>query len=298
MGQDLRNQWHSTGGARLTAGALSCLVAIATVPLPAARAEPATPWPTQVTAVYSLHFTGFGELGKFKFQSRIQGNQYTITGNADVKVPLIYTWSSTMNGGGNLAGEEPHPTAYTFSSHGKPIIGGSKSLNVRMGFKDRAVEQLSVVPPGSTGAASFVPLKPEHLKNILDPLTAVMVTTRAKAGSPCGRRIPIFDGKQRFDLITSPAGQQRVPEARPSGQPAIGYVCKVRYIPVAGFKDSEDHRNMVNNSTAEIALRPVPSANLLVPYRITVATKWGTGSMLLQRMDIVTPEQKQIALVH
>jgi hypothetical protein len=136
------------------------------------------------------------------------------------------------------------------------------------------------------------------MKNIVDPLTALMLTTRAKGGSPCGRRIPVFDGKQRYDLLTSSAGQQKVPETLPSGQPGIGYVCKVRYMPVAGFKDTEDMRNMVHNSSAEVALRPVPSANLLVPYRITVVTKWGTATMLLKRMDIVTPEQKQIALVH
>ena len=143
-----------------------------------------------------------------------------------------------------------------------------------------------------------MPIKPEHLKSVIDPLTAVLVTTRAKGGSPCGRRLAIFDGKQRFDLLTTPAGQQKVPEARPSGQPAIGYVCKVRYVPVAGYKDTEDFRSTINNSSAEIALRPVPSANLLVPYRITVATKWGTATMMLHRMDIVTPGQKQIALVH
>jgi hypothetical protein len=54
----------------------------------------------------------------------------------------------------------------------------------------------------------------------------------------------------------------------------------------------------IEKTDIEVALRPVPSANLLVPYRVTVATKWGTGTMLLQRMDIVAPGQKQIALVH
>lgn len=294
MGLEVVKRWNSIGGARrvlvLAAGLLGAVSPVA--------AENVAPWPTRVNAAYSLHFTGFGELGKFNFQSQILGNDYSITGDATVKVPLIYTWASKLNGSGRLAGEEPQPAAYTFASQGKPVIGGTKHLSVRMGFKDSAIQQLNIVPPSSPSGAHYVPLKPEHLKNVFDPLTAVMITTRAKGGSPCGRKIPIFDGKQRFDLLTSSAGQQKVPEARPSGQPPIGYVCKVRYIPVAGYKDNEDTRNMINNSSAEIALRPVPSANLLVPYRISVVTKWGTATMLLQRMDIVTPEQKQIALVH
>lgn len=264
----------------------------------AAEATASQAWPNQVTALYSLHFTGFGELGKLKFRSQISGDEYTIEGTADVKLPLIYTWSSKINGSGKLTAQDPAPTTYSFSSQGKPVIGGTKTQNIRLGFKDQAVSLVSVVPAGSAGGANYIPIKPEHLKNILDPLTAIMLTTRSKGGSPCGRRLPIFDGKQRYDLLTSSAGQQKIPEARPSGQPPIGFVCKVRYVPVAGFKDSEDMRNMVNNSSAEVALRPVPSANLLVPYRITVVTKWGTATMLLKRMDIVTPEQKQIALVH
>jgi hypothetical protein len=263
-----------------------------------ATSEPAAPWPTQVNALYTLHFTGFGELGKFKFHSQIQGNDYSINGSAEVKVPLIYTWTSAITGNGKLSLDEPQPATYTFASHGKPVIGGAKHLSVRLGFKESAVNHTSIIPPNNPGGAHYVPIKPEHLKSVIDPLTAVLVTTRAKGGSPCGRRLAIFDGKQRFDLLTTPAGQQKVPEARPSGQPAIGYVCKVRYIPVAGYKDTEDFRSTINNSSAEIALRPVPSANLLVPYRITVATKWGTATMMLHRMDIVTPGQKQIALVH
>jgi hypothetical protein len=271
--------------------------ALASLPVPT-HAEQAQPWAVKVSAAYTLNFTGFGELGKFNFQSQIQGNEYSISGDADVKVPLLYTWSSKLNGSGKIAGDEPRPAAYTFSSQGKAVIGGTKNLSVRMGFKDASVTALNIIPPSAPGGAHYIPLTAEHLKNVVDPLSAVMVSTRAKGGSPCGRRIPIFDGKQRFDLLTTSAGQQKVPEARPSGQPSIGFICKVRYIPIAGYKDNEDTRNMVNNSSIEVALQPVPSANLFVPYRITVVTKYGTATMLLKRMDITTPEQKQIALVH
>lgn len=276
------------------------LASIALLPgycLPAA-AEPAASWPARVDAHYSLQFTGLGEVGTFRYRSQFQGNDYTMTGNAEVKVPLIYKWSSSISGSGTLVGDEPRPATYLFSSQGKPVIGGAKRLSVRLGLKDRAVTQVNIVPPHNPGGAHYVPVKPEHLQSVIDPLTAVLTMTHARGGSPCGRRMAIFDGKQRFDLLTSPAGQQKVAEARPSGQPAIGYLCKVRYIPVGGFKDTEDFRSMINNSSAEIALRPVPSANLLVPYRITVSTKWGTGTMVLRRMDIEAPGQKQIALVH
>ena len=76
----------------------------------------------------------------------------------------------------------------------------------------------SLLPAKPLGAGDR-PLKDQHLKNVLDPLSAVMALfaaawrSRAGAGS-------IFDGKQRFDLLLSPRGQRRITEARPPASPA------------------------------------------------------------------------------
>lgn len=285
---------------RFFAASLTALTIVLGAALAAgkASAEAAGEWPTKVDAVYTLHFSGLGELGKFRYQSQIQGAEYTINGSAEIKIPLVYHWSAKVAGHGRLHGDDINPAGYTFTSESKPIVGGKKHLAIRLGLTDRAVTQVNIVPPHNPGGAHYVPVKPEHLKSVTDPLTAVMMMTRVRSGAPCGQRFSLFDGKQRFDLATSAAGQQAVHETRPSGQPAVGYLCKVRYTPVAGFKDTEDFRNNINSSNVEVALRPVPSANLLVPYKVTVATKWGTATMQLHRMDIVAPGQRQIALVH
>ncbi len=281
-------------------GSIAAVVAVAAALLVdnPVRAEAAQSWPIQVTSSYKLNFTGFGEIGKLQFQSRIEGSDYTSTGTAEVKIPLIYTWSSNLAGSGKLLADQPKPLVYSFSSKGKPLIGGTKTNSIRMSFKDHAINQVSIVPPSNPGGPKYVPLLPEHVAEALDPLTAVMMFTRATSAAPCDRRMKIFDGKQRFDLILTPAGQQKVAETRPSGQPGVGFVCKVRYVPIAGYKNNDETKAATEKTDIEVALRPVPSANLLVPYRVTVATKWGTGTMLLQRMDIVAPGQKQIALVH
>ena len=285
-----------TSGARARATLLGVATVLAFTP---AHAESSVAsWPTQVTASYKLSFTGFGEVGKIQFQSQVDGSTYTSTGTAEVKVPLIYTWSSNVIGAGKLVAGTPKPITYSFSSKGKPIIGATKNNSINVGFKDNAVSQVTITPPNIPGGPKYVPILPEHMKDALDPITAVMMFTRVNGASPCARRIPIFDGKQRFDLLMTSAGQQKIAETRPSGQPGIGYLCKVRYLPISGHKNNEESKNAADKTDIEVALRPVPSANLLVPYRVTVATKWGTGTMLLQRMDIVAPGQKQIALVH
>jgi hypothetical protein len=133
---------------------------------------------------------------------------------------------------------------------------------------------------------------------VLDPMTAILALSRGSATNPCGRRISIFDGKQRFDLALSFLRFDNVTEARPSGQPGVAFVCRVQYIPVAGYKNNTETQAMASNTGIEVAFRPVPSANLLIPYQITIPTIVGSAVLSSQRVDIVAPDNQQIALIH
>ena len=110
--------------------------------------------------------------------------------------------------------------------------------------------------------------------------------------------LPIFDGKERFDLVLSYKGQMRVAEQQPSGQPSLAYVCKVRYVPIAGHKVDADTSFMATSDAIEVALRPVPSAHVLVPYQITIPTMAGYVTIVSKRAEIAFPGKPQIALLH
>lgn len=253
--------------------------------------QASAPWPSRVEAVYRVSFSGI-DLGDFKFQSTVEGSSYSLSGNAELSHLFgLFNFSSILRSAGNVASETPRPLGYTFDfrTNGR---GGS----IRMNFADGAVAGLTTVPPSSPTPGA-VPVREQHLKDVVDPLTAVMVLSRGKASNPCGRKIRVFDGKQRFDLLLSFRRQQRIAELQPSGQPSIVYVCRVRYIPIAGHRNNDETREMAANAGIEVALRPVPSANLLVPYQITVPTAAGTAVLTSQRVDIVTG-RRQIALVH
>ena len=62
-----------------------------------------------------------------------------------------------------------------------------------------------------------MPLREQHLKGVLDPLSAIMVLSRGSSANPCDRRLPIFDGKERFDLVFSYKGEM---QGRPSSSRA------------------------------------------------------------------------------
>ncbi len=254
-------------------------------------------WPTEVNAVYRITFGGL-DIGRFRFQSKVDAANYSLSGFADIRAPLgAFEWKGTTNSAGTALGGGPKPTAYTFNFNSSAIIGRDKSGLVKMGFKDGAVSSLSVAPlkPPPPDA---VPVRDEHKRNVLDPLSAVMALSLGSTQRPCDRKLQVFDGKQRFDLALSFRRQQRIAEARPSGQPGVGFVCRVRYTPIAGYRQNEETKNFAENGNIEISLRPVPSANLVVPYQVTIPVGAGTAMLTAERVDITTKGRGQIALTH
>lgn len=270
--------------------AVALLIAASLTARPASAETPH--WPTTVTAVYKITYLGV-DIGSFQFASTIHGSTYSLSGDAQLSALLgAFTWKGSTRTSGTLAGESMRPAGYNFD-----FKSNSKSGSVKIGFNEAGVSNLSVVPP-SNPSPEHVPLREPHLKQVLDPLSAVMAISRNPGASPCGRKVSIFDGKQRFDLHLSFRGQQRVVETRPSGQPGFAYVCRVRYIPIAGHRNNDESKQMADNANIELALRPVPSANLLIPYRISIPTFAGAAVMTAQRVEITTQGKAQIALMH
>ena len=255
------------------------------------RTATRTEWPTQVVASYQVAFNGM-DVGRFEFQSSITGSSYTLTGNAELSALLgAFSWKGATRSFGTIAGETPRPQSYLFD-----FAGTGKSGSLKMSFAENAVRNVVTVP-ASQPLDGAVPLTIAHLKGALDPLTAVIAMARGGA-SPCARRVPVFDGKQRFDLVLSYKGQEGVREAQPSGQPGVAIVCRVRYVPIAGHRNSDETRAMAESTGIEIAFRPVPTAGIFIPHRIAIPTGAGTATLTSARITIVTARRAQIAFVH
>jgi hypothetical protein len=252
------------------------------------------PWPHEVQAVYKVRFNGF-DVGTFEFNSTVQAQTYTLTGNAQLSALLgALTWKGETRTAGTLAANQPKPAGYTFDFNG---IG--KSGSIRMSFAGDNIANVSHAPP-LPPQTDIVPVRDAHLKGVLDPLSAVMALARtATNGSdPCRRKLSIFDGRQRFDLVLTFLREERIVEAKPSGQPDMALVCRVQYVPVAGHKLNEETQHMATTSGIEIALRPVPSADLFVPHQITVPTIAGSATLTSHWVQITTQRNGQIALVY
>ena len=286
----MRRRMSARPVASAVAAALASQCAMAALLGGAANADDG--WAPKVSAVYKLRMAGF-DVATFNFVSSVTGDTYALSGHSKMAWGFgLFKYTGSFASSGRLAGETVQPASYTYDWH-----VNAKSGSVRIAYAGNAVRWVDVKPPTTPGE-EVVPLSPEHLKAVVDPLTALIVLSRHRGGDPCNRKIGLFEGKQRFDLVLTPLRQEKVVEHKPSGQPVLAHVCRVRYIPVAGHKLNRETQAAVKADGIEVALRPLPAANLAVPYRVVLPTPLGTAILTAHRVDITAPGNKPIALTH
>lgn len=270
-------------------GLCSALALVCLSPLPSHAAEG---WPSEVKALYDVNFNGMN-VGTYEFNSTQEGHSYKLTSNAQLSLLLgALHWSGATEAIGHLAGDTAKPQKFGFEYKAQ-----SKAGSTHMAFTDDTVTQVLHNPPAKI-KEGMVPVQAQHLKGVLDPLSAILALSRGTSGNPCTRRIPIYDGTQRFDLLLSPKGQASLQDSNQSGQPTAGYVCRVRYIPIAGYKPDESTRYLAHNNDIEIVLRPLPNANIFVPYSVTVPTMAGNATLIARRVNVVTNGGQRLAFAN
>jgi hypothetical protein len=143
------------------------------------------------------------------------------------------------------------------------------------------VREIAVNPPQRPSTLR-VPITRKHMQNVVDPLSAVVmlsnVGTNKTGDEVCDRRLPIFDGKARYDLQLSYKGSKAISAV--NGYKGPAYICKVKFIPIAGHKPNDEENNYTaKNEGIEVWMMPVPQAALYVPYYIYVPTQVGTATL-------------------
>jgi hypothetical protein len=250
-----------------------------------ARAAEMTP--VEVDANYKITLNGF-ELGTFRFNSDVARDHYALNTDVELSALLgVFHWKGVTRSSGTLVAATPQPAGFLFE-----FESSAKSGSVKMGFGQSGLQSVSV-NPAAIDPPDTVPLAPQHLKGVLDPLSAILALTHVDAPSPCGRKVPIFDGKQRFDIDLKFARTE--PVAGMPGETAI--VCRVKYTPIAGYRPTEETAALAATNEIEIAFRPVRQVKLMLPQSIVIPTAVGRAELTLVQVSIKTPERGQVASV-
>jgi hypothetical protein len=240
--------------------------------------------PSTVNALYNIHFLG-AHVGDFKIHSSITPRQYSMQATADISVLFgAFSWKGVTSSYGLMTANGPVPQNYNFR-----YATSEKREAVELRFQQRMVSDIIINPPYHPSTRA-VPITAADLQNVVDPLTSIVLLAQARPsrltnGEACNKRLPIYDGKIRYDLVLSPKGTRSIDEGRLRG---TAHVCRVSYVPIAGHKAGKSSDYASGNSGIEIWLVPVPEAGLLIPYYVQVPTPAGTASMVSARFSVDT----------
>lgn len=278
------------------AGCLALAAAACLAPLADAAAQVAD---SRVHAVYDVHYNGLS-LGQLNFTSTVKGGSYELQTDTKLKLPILgalfdaANWRGLSQSRGSVVDSRPQPASYHFD-----FKGGGKQGSVDMAFAGDAVTSVSRVPERELSSA-YVPVEPDHLRNVVDPMTAVMLIARKDNShrTACARTFPIYDGEQRFNLALSYKRAVQVKRDESGGYEGPVIVCRVRYQPISGYKpNKEDIKAMAANKDIELWLMPLPNSRNYAPYRIVLPLPYGEAGADLANFRIETPNGRQVALV-
>jgi hypothetical protein len=124
-------------------------------------------------------------------------------------------------------------------------------------------------------------------RSVADPLTQLLrAALQPAAGSPCLGTVPVYDGRQRYDLTLSPAGGGTL-----SGPPAhFGLThpvaCRLGFRPISGFSAGAARKNPFVRSDPVATFAYEPRAKVWLMTDIAVPTLVGTGHIALTAVHI------------
>jgi len=234
----------------------------------AASSLPAAADTRSYTADYTATFLGI-PVARATFTSTIARDGGLEMRGSLQSAGLARVFSRT-SGNANLSaqlngrGVEPRNFQVEFNSGGRPD-------GVAIRFQSGSAVAVNHRRPEPDRRSTYIPITSEHLRSVMDPLSATLVRA-SSAGEVCNRRLSVFDGWLRADIQLRPVSTG--PLLLHEGE---GAVCAGSFTPVAGFNaDSRDMRHMRDSGDISITFAPLGDTELYAPVEASIGTRVGT----------------------
>jgi hypothetical protein len=229
-----------------------------------------------IEARYSITLAGLS-IGKASLSGQLNGPSYVLNVSSALTgiVGAVSQGRGAATARGNVSGTNVLTNGFSLSA-----TNGRDTRNIQIAAASGSVRNVTIEPPfvAQPDDSTRIPLRDSHKVGVLDPVSALIMPVRS--GNPmdkanCDRRLPVFDGNQRFDVVLSYAGTRQVRNEDGYSGPVL--ICTARYIPVAGHRpDRRVTKFMAENRNMDAWLAPANGGKVLIPYRISVKTMIGT----------------------
>jgi hypothetical protein len=220
---------------------------------------------THFQADYVISFARI-TVGNVSIGADIGSAAYAISASGRVggAIRLLVNGDAHLTTRGTISDARLAPTDFVFK-----INSADDPLDVSMLIESGNVTDLTALPPTSDG----VPISEADRQGILDPLSALLIPAEdigdGLTKEACQRTLPIFDGRQRYDLQLTFKRFDKIKANKGYSGPVV--VCSVSYRPIAGRRVSTPLvKYLAESREVEGAFAPVAGARLLAPVRVLV----------------------------
>lgn len=278
----------STAFARTARTALCGIALTGAVSAPVRAAEPQA---GEMRLAYAFHLGGVRILDAAARLTYGDG-RYMIGLNAqtDGFLGQVASWKTDVTAHGRLApGGLPRPESFRSVS-----MWRDKPRNTTVEYTPDGTPTVTLAEPPPTQDREPVPdnLKP----GTVDPMTAVVAALHAaREGRGCGGKIPVYDGRQRFDLVWNMKGEETLPPSDLSAFSGKAIACDLDFQPVAGrWKQDrprrdrdEEGRRRSRDVPVTIWLAQAAPDTAPVPVRMEAETNLGKLVVHLAKVDVL-----------
>jgi len=202
----------------------------------------ATPAPAETLAPGTLKlgydiYVGGLYLGRMTLNTRIDGDTYHLAVGAEANdlISAFVSWSYTAEAEGRFVGD----TGVQPSRFASDRSLRDRRWTARLDYDARGNVTPSDDPPMSAEKRAEVP---EDMRDgTMDLLSASAAIARAvdAAGGRCKARVPVYDGRRRYDVVAEPKKDRTIQRSRYSAYEGTGIGCAISIDPKAGFRKAK-----------------------------------------------------------
>jgi hypothetical protein len=247
--------------------------------------------PTRAQGKLEAHYTASVAgivVGRGSWVVDIGQNQYTAAASGRVVglLKILANAEGTVAAHGVIEGGRLLPASYS-----SRVTADDKVDDVRLALTAGVITEAVAEPP-TPPSPDRIPISETHRRGVLDPMTAELMPVGG-SGDPlspeaCRRTLPIFDGRQRFDLTLTFKRFDHVKAEKGYQGPVV--VCMVTYQPIAGHRPGRAAiKYLMAAREMEMWLAPIAGTRVLVPFRASVPTL--IGQAVLEATQFVTVPQ-------
>jgi hypothetical protein len=234
-------------------------------------APPAAASSDRMSLLYEVYSGGFHVLN-FELDLALAPESYDVTAriNSAGVVGWFLAWRQTSESQGRLSPDAVSPVVHRSQAEFR-----GRRRSVEIDYDAGKVGDVRVEPPAREDEGrDEVPA--ERRREAMDPISSILsAIRRISAGQGCGGRLPVFDGRRRYDLVLTERGRA-ADRPQLAGGPSGRIQCDFVYEPIAGHNrrdaDPETRDKRRIQSGRVFAER---SGALIAPVRIEIDGDWG-----------------------